>query len=248
MRKIAILRLPFTGRRDEFLPLRGDPCLDAQWVRPNEFQDVFPRGVDVIILPGSGASVRDLEYLRSSGGARIVQKHLSGGGVVVGICGGYQILGQWLLDPFKRQGGRERIEGLGFLPISTLFGPKLVSIITTASLLHGDGSLVSGEEHRSGFSWESAPTDAYLPLSKVEQRLHHQSGAWRSRPGGQKYTCDTPEQPFQASFQRIEDIIWSPGSEPLDGHVSTDRQVWGTYLHLIFHNSAFTRAVISSRP
>jgi hypothetical protein len=124
-----------------------------------------------------------------------------------------------------------------------------VSIITTAScLLDGKSSLLGGEEHRSGFSWESAATDAYLPLNKVEKRLKHESGVWRSHLGGQMYLCDTPAVPFEAPSQRIEEIVWSPGSEPLDGHVSTDRQVWGTYLHLIFHNTAFTRLLLSSRP
>ena len=62
--KIAIFRLPFRGPTDEFLPLRGDPGMLASWCRPQDFEDEFGDSADVIVLPGSGATVRDLDYLR----------------------------------------------------------------------------------------------------------------------------------------------------------------------------------------
>jgi adenosylcobyric acid synthase len=226
MRKIAILHLPFRGPNDEFLPLRGNPGMDARWVRPADFSQAFPQGADYIVLPGSGATVRDLECLRESGGERIIREHLAAGGTVVGICGGYQILGNMLHDPLRKQGPVKQAEGLGLLPIQTLFGPEMMSVHTKGNCLlaHQGDTVVGGQEHRSGFSWEDAGSDRYLHLNTVSER--------------------TPMKPIPAARLDVrEGINWAPGTERLDGFVSADRKIWGTYIHLIFHYSAFCRAL-----
>lgn len=226
MRKIAIFSLPFRGPRDEFLPLRGNPGMDARWVNPQDFAKEFPQGADYIVLPGSGATVRDLEFLRQSGGESAIRSHLAGGGTVVGICGGYQILGNMLHDPLKKQGNQREVEGLGLLPVQTLFGPRMMSVETKARCLlaPNDDNLVAGQEHRSGISWDDAGADRYLRLNAVETR--------------------TPMKPLPKPRKwRRNGVIWAPGREELDGYVSTDRKVWGTYIHLIFHNDAFCRAL-----
>lgn len=226
MRKIAIFHLPFRGARDEFLPLRGNPGMQAQWVRPGEYRDVFPQGADYIVLPGSSATVRDLEYLRQSGGEAILRRHLARGGTVVGICGGFQILGNMLHDPLLRQGDQAAVPGLGLLPIQTLFGPQMMSTETKARCLlaHPEDTIVGGQEHRSGFSWDDLGADRYLRLNEVSKR---KSLKRRPRP----------------RTRLMDGVKWAPGSETFDGFVSTDRRIWGTYIHLIFHHSAFCRAL-----
>ena len=115
--------------------------MQTLWVDPVDFSSTFPGGAEVIIVAGSGATVRDLQYLRASGGEAIIRRHLAKGGVLVGVCGGYQMFGQTIYDPLLRQGSQSEIEGLGLLPIKTLFGPKLVSANTTATcLLAEDGA------------------------------------------------------------------------------------------------------------
>jgi adenosylcobyric acid synthase len=225
MRNIAIIGLPFRGR-DEFLPLSGDPGINAQWIKPYDFDRVFPQGADFIILPGSGKTVADLEYLRASGGESLIRRHLSAGGSVVGICGGYQILGQTLHDPLLRQGSQASIEGLGLLPVHTLFGPQMMSVQTKGRCLlsHPDDTVIGGQEHRSGFSWTDGASDGFLSLNAVDKR--------------------EPMKPLPAPRSDVRPgVLWAPGSESLDGFVSADRRIWGTYIHLIFHYSAFCRAV-----
>ncbi len=227
--RIVIFRLPFRGPTDEFLPLRGNPAYEVEWVRPQDYDGK----ARVIILPGSGRTIDDLAALRESGGAEAIRRHLAEGGIVVGVCGGYQILGQWLYDPRLSQGSEKLVRGLGYLPHSTMFGPSSLAEPTapapwlsskTSGLLlvgKGAGGTVTGEERRSGFSYTNEADASYLPLIAVLNRELHES---------------LPEE------ETIGDILWQPGRELVDGLVSSDRQVWGSYLHLIFHNDAFLRS------
>ena len=225
---IAIFSLPGRGKRNEFIPLQEDVNLHAQWVTPEDYWQQFPSGADVIVLPGSAATVTDMQHLRSSGGDKIVLDHVAAGKVVVGICGGYQLLGQKLYNPSKTQGDAVEIDGLGLLPISTLFGETLISTDTRATCLFApDGlTLVSGEEHRSGYSWRTSRSGKYTHLNVVQQRT-------------------SQKDPLPKRTRKLmPGKLWAPGREKFDGLVRRDRLVWGTYIHLIFHNEGFRQAVL----
>lgn len=215
--RFVIFDLPFGGR-DEFEPIEGMPEFRTAYVRPQDYRG----GAQVLILPGSGRTIADLDYLRANGGESIIRSHLSAGGVVVGICGGYQILGERLVDPGRKQGDRLEAAGLGLLPITTYFGPSMLEAKTTARLLVGKwaGSLVSGQEHRSGYSVRHRRRSArHTALTKVVRRE-----LLAARP---------------APAEILPGFTWRPGLERLDGLVSPDRRIWGTYLHLIFYNDSF---------
>jgi adenosylcobyric acid synthase len=94
------------------------------------------RGADVVILPGTKNTLEDLDYLVTSGFPAAVESHVQNGGELVGICGGYQMLGQEIADPKKlERGGTSR--GLGFLDIRTeLDAPKICRQVRATSLLH----------------------------------------------------------------------------------------------------------------
>lgn len=235
MRKLVIFELPFRGR-DEFLPLAGDPTMDVRWVKPQHYRG----GADVIILPGSGRTMSDLVYLRENGGDRLIREHLSQGGTVVGICGGYQMLGERLYDPFLKQGEHAELSGIGLLPIQTTFGPRMMQSKTKARLASGicKGETVEGVEIRSGYS-EVNPArpprfspDAFLPLHTIDQRDYQE-----------------PQPDSEAILVADGSLVdWKPGQEKLDGLVSSDRKVWGSYIHLIFHNPAFRRTFFATMP
>lgn len=230
MKQIAILQLPFRGPRCEFLNLRGNPGMRTEWVRPGDFDTVFPHGADIIILPGSAKTTADLEHLRESGGERILRDHVSRGGVLMGICGGFQILGQKLYDPFRRQGSPTEIAGLGFLPHYTLFGPEMISTETSAKCLlaPANSKNVVGEEHRSGYSWE---VEGAHRFNKLNDRVERRSMTKKQLPTKQHL---------------MPGMVWAPGSEPMDGLVSKDRRLWGTYIHQVFNADGFCRAVFDS--
>lgn len=231
MRKLVIFELPFRGR-DEFLPLAGDPTMDVKWVKPQHYRG----GADVIILPGSGRTMSDLVYLRQNGGDRLIREHLSEGGTVVGICGGYQMLGEPLFDPLLKQGEHAELTGIGLLPIQTTFGPKMMQSKTKARLASGicQGETVEGVEIRSGYSEmnPAQPSGCFLPLHCIIERVH-------------QTTLPAREEILRADGSLVD---WKPGQEKLDGLVSADRKVWGTYIHLIFHNPAFCRAFFATMP
>lgn len=231
--KIAIFRLPFRGPTDEFLPLRGDPGMLASWCRPQDFKDEFGDSADVIVLPGSGQTVRDLDYLRASGGESAIRRHLARGGVVAGVCGGYQMLGEWIFDPYLKEGDRRETRGLGFLPITTVFGPTMAKMSATGRCLlpEAGNGLIKGEERRSGFSFVSGYRGKDgQELNAVDSRI------W----------LEPKPAPSTVSYGAGQSVLWAPGDEVLDGFVTGDRRVWGSYLHLIFHNHAFCKAFFAS--
>jgi cobyric acid synthase len=244
--KMAIFELPYRGQRDEFLPLRGDPAMQVAWVRPPSFFEVFPSGVDVIALPGSGRTVSDLEYLRQSGGEQILRSHLSRGGRVIGICGGYQMLGEMLFDPLRKQGAYVATEGLSLLPTSTLFGPTLMSTDTVGlcALASSKPVVVQGEEHRSGIPIASKTSvSGFQPLNLVVRRTAHKLAT-----ESDDHTIEEQSEPFTPEEQWLMGVRWAPGTENLDGFVSDDRRLWATYIHRIFDSQGFRRLFFADLP
>ena len=111
---IAIVAYPRISNLDEFQPLKNVPGVRLKWVRnPVELADA-----DWIILPGSKATSADLDWLRTQGLDSAIAAHAGRGGVVLGICGGLQMLGEALIDPHGIDGNGP---GLGLLPVVTVF-------------------------------------------------------------------------------------------------------------------------------
>jgi adenosylcobyric acid synthase len=95
------------------------------------------RGADVVIIPGSKNTLEDLDYLMTSGFSGALESHVHRGAELVGICGGYQMLGQEIADPKGLERGGTST-GLGFLDVTTeLDAPKICRQVRATSLLHG---------------------------------------------------------------------------------------------------------------
>ena len=114
----AILRLPHISNFTDFMPLEQHPLLSVRYVQS-------PRQLgapDVVILPGTKNTIDDLLWLRQCGLEAAVQKLATSGTPVLGVCGGYQMLGETLADPEGTESGRSQtVRGLGLLPIQTVF-------------------------------------------------------------------------------------------------------------------------------
>ena len=116
-RTIAVVAYPRMSNLDEFQPLKNMPGVRLQWVRsPTELAGL--QSGDWIILPGSKHTSGDLAWLRSQGLDQAVADHAGLGGLVLGICGGLQMLGEALVDPHGIDGNAP---GLGLLPLVTVF-------------------------------------------------------------------------------------------------------------------------------
>jgi adenosylcobyric acid synthase len=114
--RIAVPVLPHIANFDDLDPLEAEPAVDLVRVRPGA---ELPDDADLIILPGSKATIADLVALRAAGFHIDIAGHLRRGRPVVGLCGGYQMLGRTVNDPTGLEGPPGAAEGLGFLNVET---------------------------------------------------------------------------------------------------------------------------------
>ena len=116
---IAVIRLPRISNFTDFSLLEEHPALGVRYV-----QSCRELGVpDLVVLPGTKSTLADLLWLRQSGLEAAIQKLAAGGTPVLGVCGGYQMLGRSLADPCGTEGGGE-LRGMGLLPVDTVFGAQ----------------------------------------------------------------------------------------------------------------------------
>jgi adenosylcobyric acid synthase len=114
---IAVLRLPSLSNFSDLDPLEAEASVELQWRRPGEPL----HQPDAVILPGSKQTLLDLAILQRSGMAEELRAYVARGGQLFALCGGLQMLGRELLDPEALEGGQGSGEGLGLLPLRTVF-------------------------------------------------------------------------------------------------------------------------------
>jgi adenosylcobyric acid synthase len=115
--RIAVPMLSRIANFDDFDPLRAEPRVDFDFVPPGQ---ALPGDADLIILPGTKATLADLAFLRAQGWDIDLVAHMRRGGRVLGVCGGYQMLGQRITDPDGIEGPAAAANGLGLLEIETV--------------------------------------------------------------------------------------------------------------------------------
>jgi adenosylcobyric acid synthase len=116
-RVIAVPLLARIANFDDLDPLGMEPGVRLLFVRPGE---AIPANADVVILPGSKSTIGDLAFLRAQGWDIDIKAHVRRGGHVLGVCGGYQMLGRTIADPQGIEGPAATVEGLGLLDIATV--------------------------------------------------------------------------------------------------------------------------------
>jgi len=115
---VTILSLPHVANFDDFDPLRAEPRVSVRFVS-SPLDLGHP---DAVIIPGTKSTIADLLWLRRTGLAEAVQFLARRGVTIVGICGGYQMLGEVIRDPEHVESNKTRVEGLGLLSVVTTFG------------------------------------------------------------------------------------------------------------------------------
>lgn len=161
--KIAVPVLNRIANFDDFDPLAAEPDVDLIMVRPG---DAIPSDAGLVIIPGSKSTISDLETFRQQGWDIDLAAHVRRGGHVLGICGGYQMLGRSVRDPQRLEGKRETTEGLGLLEIDTVMEPaKTVRNVDAESLVHHVG--LSGYEIHIG---QTTGPDCGRPFARVNGR------------------------------------------------------------------------------
>jgi len=144
--RIAVPMLPRIANFDDFDPLAAEPDVDLVFVKPGE---PLPAACDLIILPGSKATIADLADFKREGWDIDLAAHHRRGGRVLGICGGYQMLGQTIADPQGMEGPAGTVAGLGLLDVDTvLTGDKSLTEVRGTGI--DTGAAFSGYEMHIG--------------------------------------------------------------------------------------------------
>lgn len=173
---IAVPRLAHIANFDDFDPLRQEPGVKLVFVKPGE---PLPAGAALVVLPGSKATISDLKFFRAQGWDVDLAAHLRRGGRVLGICGGYQMLGRSIADPNGIEGPAETVEGLGLLDIDTILtGSK--TLTETEGFERFTGEPVRGYEMHVG---ETQGGDIARPLLRLQSR-HDGAVSADGRVGG----------------------------------------------------------------
>lgn len=167
---IAVVRLPRLSNFTDFNPLERLEQVNLRYVRdPRELGEP-----DLVILPGTKNTMDDLRWLRESGMEAKIWKHASAGGAVLGICGGYQMLGQEVRDPESVEGGGV-LRGLGLLPHSTVFLGEKTRTQVEGHFTHCEG-IFAGMEGVPFTGYEIHMGATELPGSPA-LTMHDQTGA-----------------------------------------------------------------------
>ena len=145
--QVVVPVYPHISNHTDFDPLRLHPQVELHFVGP----DQIPPAADMIILPGSKSVRSDLDWLRQQGWESHLQRHLRFGGKVLGICGGYQMLGKQLHDPLGLEGDCGSSKALGWLELETSLQPEK-TLTNVEGQLKLDNASVRGYEIHTGIT------------------------------------------------------------------------------------------------
>ncbi len=150
---VAVVRFPRIANFDDLDPLAAEPDVRVRWVESDdEWGDP-----DLVVLPGTKSTIADLDWLRTQRLDTKLRWSIEAGAAVIGLCGGFQMLGNTLADPEHVESDRESAEGLGWLAVDTVFArgkrtaQSSARICDAPGLLAGlAGSEVTGYEIHAG--------------------------------------------------------------------------------------------------
>ena len=226
--QIAVVRLPFISNYTDFDALADEPDVNVRYVTgPAELD-----GAAAVVLPGTKSTIADLRWLRESGMAAAVRAQAAAGTPVIGVCGGYQMLGRRIHDPERVESDAGSVDGLGLLDAETTFAGDKRTVRVEGELLGAAGG--------SGASPDgpASPPATASPLGAAGTPLH----------GYEIHMGRTTLGPGAAPLLRLRG---ADGSAHDDGAVAagpaepgSSGAVCGSYVHGIFDHPALRGAFL----
>jgi len=161
--RVGVVRLPHISNYTDFDPLEQEPGVSLRYLDHRQGLD----GVDLLILPGTKNTISDLLYLKESGLFPQIQAFARSGGFLVGICGGYQLLGEEVRDPLGVEGPPRTETGLGLLPlVTTMAGEKTTTQVQArATGAGGVGATIDAYEIHMGLTEPRGKGQAAFEIS-----------------------------------------------------------------------------------
>jgi len=209
--KIVVVRLKFISNFTDFDPLALEP--DVEVVYSENHAEI--ENADLVIVPGSKNTVKDLLLLKEKHLDASIRKAYEKGSQIIGICGGYQMLGRRIDDPHGAESHHTHVDGIGLLNIETLFAKDKTTCLVEAEM-----------ESSSEFGVRSAEWNSTEILKGYEIHMGESTG-----------------DIGLFRLKRISQLP-TPSSELIhDG--SMNKNCWGTYIHGIFDNDSFRRGIIN---
>jgi len=179
--KVGIIKLPSISNFSDFDPLENEETILIKWIRKSQNLSKY----DFIILPGSKQTIKDQIFLENSGLSQDIREYSNNEGNIIGICGGLQMLGTTLEDPYFKEGSKnyseQKIKGIGLLPLkTTFFKNKLTRQINSKSIWPCQ-SEINGFEIHNGITEldKSQKSLKILPIFKDSEL-----GWYRENEGG----------------------------------------------------------------
>jgi adenosylcobyric acid synthase len=214
--RIGVIHLPHLSNFTDFDALAAEPSVSLAFI--DRAEDVA--SADVLILPGTKQTLDDLDWLEPEGFSREILKHHMQKKLIIGICGGFQILGLSIQDPHGIENDGKPIErqGLKIIPVRTVFGSKKTTQKVSGEL----STKVSGPS-----SWPNRDFHGYeIHVGETHREAGVQAFAMVRRSPG------LPEN-------QTKDQLGL-----LDGAITDDQSAFGTYVHGIFDDDLFRQSFI----
>ncbi len=148
--KVGIIKLPSISNFSDFDPLENEETIFIEWIRKSQNLSKY----DFIILPGSKQTIKDQIFLEQCGLSQDIKEYANNKGNIIGICGGLQMLGNTLEDPYFKEGSKnyseQKIKGIGLLPLKTTFFKKKLSRQIKSKSIWPCQSEINGFEIHNG--------------------------------------------------------------------------------------------------
>ncbi|WP_447018735.1 cobyric acid synthase [Shewanella algae] len=209
--RVGVLVYPRISNHTDFDPLRLHPDIEFCYIGPTH-QGELP-GLDLLLLPGSKNVRADLAFIRQQGWDKGIARHLRYGGKLIGICGGFQMLGQTIADPLGLEDLPGTSQGLGYLPLTT-------ELQVEKQLLNVSGTLRLGQSSASVSGYEIHCGASRIPDRCTQPLLLNERGS--------DANCASATEPAKITEPAK---TTAPRSE---GLLSEDNQILGSYLHGLF--------------
>lgn len=234
---LGIIMFPHVSNFTDFEPFAFEPYVRIKKI----FCPADSIGTDALILPGSKTTVNDYRWLKDTGLAQVIQERAAEGTIIIGICGGLQMLGTEIHDPDHIESEHTVTKSLALLPLITTFSPNkqlargMYTIAKPDILLKNETSLdIQIVEHIQQVlltlsQWEISGYEIHHGVTKCSEINHHSQG-------------DTSNIHPSSSGQKPIPFIFNSNGNPV---AWCYKNIIGTYLHGIFENDELRTALIN---